>query len=91
MTDEELIARLRNQLEYYNSGGRFTAANRIEQLINEQNKLVSNYIVLLQEIEIQLEDAESVLKLLAEWDQCWPSNDVERAAREARRILLGEE
>lgn len=35
MTEEELITRLRNQLEFYNSGGRFTAADRIEELVAE--------------------------------------------------------
>lgn len=39
MTDEELVALLRNQLEYYNSGGRFVAANRIEQLLTERKAL----------------------------------------------------
>lgn len=39
MTDEELVARLRNQLEYYNSGGRFVAADRIQQLLTERKAL----------------------------------------------------
>jgi hypothetical protein len=39
MTDAELVALLRNQLEYYNSGGRFVAANRIEQLLTERKAL----------------------------------------------------
>ena len=90
MTDEELIRNLRKWAYPLMT----TAADRIEQLLTEHNKTLksfSEYSVLLQETEIQLEDAESVLRLLADWDQCWPSNEVERAAREARRIMLGEQ
>lgn len=54
MTDEDLIARLRNQLEFYNSGGRFTAADRIEELVKERDgllRVVADNHVALQRAE----------------------------------------
>lgn len=45
MTNEELIERLRNQLEFYNSGGRFIAADHLEALVKEKDQEYKDNIV----------------------------------------------